>query len=121
MKVGMMDRTITVSAPPRRGLTTLGADVTTISRSPATSACMAGGPALKKIDSTDRPCFAKNPFSCATQSGVCDAVIAAQPTRTRSCAAGLCGSTRFAVKTTKASKKNRSIDLDSTCHLEDLL
>ena len=42
------------------------------------------GPAPKKIDSTDKPCFAKNPFSCATQSGVCEAVIAAQPTRTRS-------------------------------------
>jgi hypothetical protein len=84
MKVGMIDSIITVSAPPSRGLTTLGADVMTMSRSPATSACIAGGPAPKKIDSTARPCLAENPFSCATQSGVCDAVIAAQPTRTRS-------------------------------------
>src|SRR4029434_6736024 len=111
IKVGMIDKIITVSAPPRRGFTTLGAEVTTMSRSPATSACIAGGPALKKIDSTDRPCFVKNPFSCATHSGVCDAVIAAQPTRARSCAAGLSGSTRFAFKTTKVSKQIFSINL----------
>ena len=42
------------------------------------------GPAPKKIDSTSKPCFASKPLSCATHSGVCDAVIAAQPTRTRS-------------------------------------
>src|SRR4029079_16667362 len=84
MKVGIIESTITTSAPPRRGLTTLGAEVTTISRSPATKACMAGGPAPKKIGSPERPCLAKKPFSCATQSGVCDAVIAAQPTRIRS-------------------------------------
>ena len=84
MKVGIIDRIITASTPPSRGLTTFGAEVTTISRSPATSACIAGGPAPKKIDSTNKPCFANSPFSCATHSGVCDAVIAAQPTRTRS-------------------------------------
>jgi hypothetical protein len=38
--------------------------------------CIAGGPALKKIGSIDKPCFAKNPLSCATHRGVCDAVIA---------------------------------------------
>src|SRR5262245_51528739 len=121
IKVGMIDKIITVSAPPSRGFTTLGAEVTTISRSPATNACIAGGPTLKKNHSTAKPCLAKNPLSCATHNGVCEAVIAPQPTRTRSCAADLCGSTRFAVRTTKASRKNRRIDLDSICHLEDLL
>src|SRR5881397_2791989 len=84
MKVGMIDMTITASTPPSRGFTTLGAEVTTISRSPATSACIAGGPAPKKIDSMIRPCFLKKPLSWATHKGVCDAVIAAQPTRARS-------------------------------------
>jgi hypothetical protein len=84
MKVGMIDRIITKSAPPSRGLTTLGAEVTTTSKSPATSACIAGGPAPKKIGSVTNPCLAKKPRSCATHNGVCDAVIAAHPTRTRS-------------------------------------
>ena len=87
MKVGTIDKIITTSAPPRRGLTTLGVEVTTMSKSPATKDCMAGGPAPKKIASVINPCLAKSPFSSATHSGVCAADTAAQPTRTFSCAA----------------------------------
>ena len=35
----------------------------------------------EKISAADKPCFSKNPLSCATHSGACDALIAAQATR----------------------------------------
>ena len=119
IKVGMIDKIITVSAPPSRGFTTLGADVTTISRSPAIKACIAGGPALKKIDSTDKPCFAKKPFSCATHSGVCDAVIAAPANPHAILGSRFVRIDKIYNRNNQGQQTNFQYQLDSHCRPED--